>query len=182
MLSLGVGLLIISSSWRARLESFWPPENVLLHSDGRLDIPTDGQSIAIIGAGIGGASAAFHLHQLNINLPEQKITTFEKGPVVGGRIQSVYLYPLIGGRKIIEDGATHFYTDDRCLMKAMQAVGLKPLEQPQWPYSQFGMRWTDDNVRRSIKCNAESTAWLDLIQRDVEMWVFLAIVPRCSSS
>lgn len=84
------------------------------------------ERIAIIGAGIGGASAALQIHMLTRNLPAQDVTIFEREAVVGGRIKSAYLHPGEGMPKIIEEGATHFFEDDWCVRNAMLEVGLRP--------------------------------------------------------
>ena len=118
--------------------------------------------IAIIGAGIGGASVAFHLYERGRNLPStRRLTVFERESEVGGRIKSSYLYPGRGARKWIEEGATHFYAGDWCVASAMDDVGLKPVLPLPWPASYSTEHWRDDDVRREIKCNAGSTAWHD---------------------
>ena len=66
------------------------------------------ERIAIVGAGIGGASAAFNIHQGNRNRAQQKVTIFERNLRVGGRVKSVHLYPPNGPLKMIEEGATQF--------------------------------------------------------------------------
>ena len=117
-------------------------QRTLLHNPGASSATTEYQKrIAIIGGGIGGASAAFNIHKQNRNLPPQQVTIFEKEFSVGGRIQSIYLYPNTGGLKVVEDGAMHFSSDDWCLMSAMQDVGLKPRAPPSWPASHHSSQW-----------------------------------------
>ena len=41
--------------------------------------------VAIVGAGIGGSSAAYFMHEA---LPDAHIDVFEKDSAVGGRVQS----------------------------------------------------------------------------------------------
>lgn len=121
------------------------------------------ENIAIIGAGIGGASAAFSIHELGRNRPSPlKVTIFESREEVGGRIKSSYLYPGKGGKKWIEEGATHFYAGDWCVTSAMDEVGLKPVLPLPWP-SFSSAHWRDDDVRREIECNAGSSAWQHLL-------------------
>ena len=81
--------------------------------------------IAIIGAGITGASSAHHLHQLTRLQQPLDITVFEADDQVGGRVRSAYVHnePAFD----VEVGAAIFTDDDWCLEDAMQEVGLKPI-------------------------------------------------------
>jgi len=80
--------------------------------------------IAIIGAGIMGASSAHHLHQLARLRQPLDITVFEAETQVGGRVRSAHVHnePAFD----VEVGAATFTEDDWCLKEAMQEVGLKP--------------------------------------------------------
>lgn len=163
MLLLGVALVALLLPWTLAGAASGR-QSPLLADFGSSDPTTVHQKhIAIIGAGIGGAATAFEFHESNRNRPPQKITIFERESDVGGRIQSIYLYPSEGRLKVVEDGATRFFTDDWCLTSAMQNVGLKPEEQPPWPVFYSMSRRTDDNVRTDLKCNAESKAWQDFL-------------------
>lgn len=79
--------------------------------------------IAIIGAGIAGASSAHHLHQLAHLRQQLHITVFEADDQVGGRVRSAHVHdePAFD----VEVGAATFTEDDWCLKEAMQEVGLK---------------------------------------------------------
>lgn len=112
------------------------------------------ERIAIVGAGIGGASAALNIHESNTNLPPQSITIFDDKFRVGGRIQSAYLYPLKGGQKTIEDGATYFSIDDWCMISATKQVGLSTRDALSWRIPDQ----SDDGTRTELECNAASTA------------------------
>lgn len=84
-------------------------------------------SVAIIGAGIAGASAAYHLH----NEPASgsfhgrpvAITIFESSDEVGGQVRTISP-PGYEGRRFLplELGASFFFEDDWCLMDAAQAT------------------------------------------------------------
>lgn len=122
------------------------------------------EHIAIIGAGIGGASVAFDLHERDRNAAfSRKVTIFESESEVGGRIKSTYLYTGSGAGRWIEEGATHFYAGDWCLTSAMDDVGLKPVVPPNWPASWRTAHWREDDVRREIKCDAESSEWQHIL-------------------
>ncbi|KAL2044015.1 hypothetical protein N7G274_003536 [Stereocaulon virgatum] len=79
--------------------------------------------IAIIGAGIAGASSAHHLHEFARLHQPLDITVFEVDDQVGGRIRSAYVFgePCFD----VEVGASAFREDDWCLNEAMQEVGLR---------------------------------------------------------
>jgi hypothetical protein len=79
--------------------------------------------IAIIGAGIAGASSAHHLHKLARLHQSLDITVFEVDDQVGGRIRSAYVFGE--PRFDVEIGAFAFTEDDWCLNEAMQEVGLR---------------------------------------------------------
>jgi hypothetical protein len=132
MLLLGVALFALSLPWTLKAEESRQQDLLLINLDPSYQETGYREHIAIIGAGIGGASTAFNIHEYNRNLSPQKVTIFESESTVGGRIKSVYLYPGKGALKLIEDGATHFYTDDLCLTSAVRDVGLK-IKPPPWP-------------------------------------------------
>jgi hypothetical protein len=77
--------------------------------------------IAIIGAGITGASAAYHLHLASPS--NASITIFESDSRVGGKVASLPI-PDTNNRTFFETGAPHFFTDDRCLVQAAEELDL----------------------------------------------------------
>ena len=81
--------------------------------------------IAIIGAGITGASSAHYLHQLTSLCQPLDLTVFEAGDQVGGRIRSANVHNELTFD--IEVGSAAFTEHDWCLKDAMQEVGLKPI-------------------------------------------------------
>lgn len=148
--------------------------------------------IAIIGAGIGGAVTAFDLHERNRNsgFSPVKVTIFEREAEVGGRIHSSCLYPLQGSIRVIEEGAAHFFTDDRCLGWAMHNVGLSLAERMRpprfgsiesrisyylhqtlallnfknWSLPPSPFRPDPDKIRTDLKCNAGAVTWKDYLR------------------
>lgn len=84
-------------------------------------------NVAIIGAGIGGASAAYELRQLSSLSPKGRmlnITVFEAESRVGGRIKSVLTYDGANSPVYAEAGAPFFQDDDECMFEAINRVGL----------------------------------------------------------
>ena len=94
--------------------------------------------IAIIGAGIGGASAAHHLHQLARIYFPLEITVFEKEPYIGGQILSTTLRHD-PNRKDMELGASSFLDNDRCLVEAAREVGLRSRPRKTRISKRFGL-------------------------------------------
>ncbi|KAI1182423.1 hypothetical protein F5B17DRAFT_444251 [Nemania serpens] len=90
------------------------------------DDSPDDFHIAIIGAGIAGASAAYHLHRLSACGTNQtqnlKITVYETSPVVGGKVKTIFPPE---SRHALEAGASYFFEDDWCLSDAAQSLDLE---------------------------------------------------------
>ena len=79
--------------------------------------------LAVVGAGIGGCSAAYFAHKY---LPGSKVTVYEKGKRVGGRI---YTFNNKGTK--IELGAEFFNSNNRIVSGLVKEMGLeaKKLEE-----------------------------------------------------
>jgi prenylcysteine oxidase/farnesylcysteine lyase len=94
--------------------------------------------VAVIGAGIGGASAGFFLHERGV-----EVTVFERSPAVGGRSSSA-AYPLSPPSserpQMMEMGAGILYTGNRYLYNLSLLLGLHHVPSP--PRS-FGL-WSGD--------------------------------------
>lgn len=92
--------------------------------------------VAIIGAGIGGASAAYELRSLSDASPPDwrklDITVFEAESRVGGRIKSVLTYDGTNGAEFAEVGAPYFFEDDECIMNAVKHAGLQDALDNGW--------------------------------------------------
>ncbi len=74
-------------------------------------------NLAIIGAGIGGCSAAYFAHKY---LPGLEVTVYEKGKRVGGR---VYTFNSKGTK--IELGAEFFNSNNRTVYGLVKEMGLE---------------------------------------------------------
>ena len=106
--------------------------------------------VAIIGAGITGASSAHHLHQLTrLNQPLD-ITVFDSEDQVGGRIRSAHVHDEPGYD--VESGAAAFTEDDWCMKEAMREVGLKPVQHSRpdyhtgvWDGNEFLVRYDNSD-------------------------------------
>ena len=119
------------------------------------------KKVAIIGAGIGGSAAAFHLHSLSRMEADYSITIYEKEPKAGGRVDT--FTPPEAKRRIIEAGASSFFKDDSCVMTAMKDVGLREqrhrriLQRPQ-----SSAIWDGHSLNHDPKCDLESLSWKDM--------------------
>ncbi|KAG4433756.1 hypothetical protein IFR05_010755 [Cadophora sp. M221] len=95
---------------------------------------TTRKRVAIIGAGLAGATASYYLHDSIRELHDIDITIFESSLKIGGRIKSV----KYRGRTI-EIGAPAASTHDWCFLRAMKDVVLAPKE-PDWDWKFHIMR------------------------------------------
>lgn len=82
--------------------------------------------MAIIGAGIAGASVAYQLHNEYTHLVPMEVVVFEADEQIGGLVNST---PLDGGThgvyRFVETGATIFRGDDSCMQTAVDNAGLR---------------------------------------------------------
>ena len=72
--------------------------------------------VAIVGGGVGGASAAFFLKEL---VPDAEITVFESAPFVGGRVQTIRM-----GERDIETGGSVIHDKNQHAVRLAQQFGL----------------------------------------------------------
>lgn len=129
-------------------------------ANGKLSSDTATSSVpkvAIIGAGITGASSAHHLHQLTRLRQPLDITVFDSEDQVGGRIRSAYIH---NERSYdVECGAAVFTEDDWCLKEAMQEVGLKPAPHSRSEYHTVVWDGNDWLVKYGHRDNPLLSAW-----------------------
>ena len=112
--------------------------------------------VAIIGAGIAGASAAWELKQLDERslAPPRDITVYERTSSIGGRVQSI-ASSAEGIRGYFETGATHLYPDDWCLKDGAESVGLSTGGITAPPGS-------GDGVATKLQCDYNTPSWSSL--------------------
>jgi hypothetical protein len=130
--------------------------------------------VAIIGAGIAGATAAHHVHKLNLTSQPTSITIFEQGDRVGGRIHS--FQPDTAFHRTLEAGATEFSSDDTCIISAAHDLGLTVYESedytsshiPASVFAQHGLQV------KEINCNVESPTYEDVLLH-VRKWVWALV-------
>jgi len=82
------------------------------------------KQVAIIGAGIGGASVAHFIRNNFYDFNPVDITVFESTAIIGGRMKSVKYRG-----HTVELGAQYWSKDDWCMGHAMSEVGLKGTEK-----------------------------------------------------
>lgn len=122
---------------------------------------TEPTRVAIIGAGIAGASAAFKLFSLAEDCGSEcmpSITIFERQSQVGGRVKS--FRPPKRQNVVYETGASYFSQNDWCMVRAMEDVGLKP-EGDRYgeKYRSSGL-WNGESLTTPApSCNPVSSWW-----------------------
>eukprot|EP01088_Endostelium_zonatum_P003814 TRINITY_DN15002_c0_g1_i1.p1 TRINITY_DN15002_c0_g1~~TRINITY_DN15002_c0_g1_i1.p1 ORF type:complete len:462 (-),score=84.65 TRINITY_DN15002_c0_g1_i1:60-1445(-) len=87
--------------------------------------------VAIIGSGIGGASAAHWIHK---QFPSAEITVFERSSIVGGRIRSETF-----NNKTVELGASIIHTSNQHLRSFVQEFSLTESKPEPNRNSRFGL-------------------------------------------
>ena len=129
--------------------------------------------VAIIGAGVTGASSAHHLHQLTrLNQPLD-ITVFDSEDQVGGRIRSAHIHNQPGYD--VESGAAAFTEDDWCLKEAMREVGLKPVSHSRPDYHTGVWDGNDFLVRYDNRDKPLSGTWW---QSPKWLWRYGSSLPK----
>lgn len=78
--------------------------------------PRDPPRVAIVGAGITGASTAFRLQEITYPYSLYSVTIFERESSIGGRVKPIS--PSLHDHAVLEAGATHFFADDWCVVNA----------------------------------------------------------------
>jgi Prenylcysteine lyase/NAD(P)-binding Rossmann-like domain len=118
--------------------------------------------IAIIGAGIAGASAAYFLNGYNNRRLPLDITVYEAASQAGGRIKSARVYDGAYGSQHAETGAHTFYSDDWCLQSAIDEVGLRQKLEPHYPVQKTVGVWDGQNFILRRESDLKSSTWRDL--------------------
>ena len=128
------------------------------------------ESVAIIGAGISGALVAFELQERAYPSSQYKVTMFEKGSNMGGRIRSVSLPQ--NRRLTAEAGSSHFYVEDQCIIQAIKNVGLEfDRPDPNAPPDTMSV-WNGTNLWQSSTCDSKTSSWADLWKYGLSPWKY----------
>ncbi|KAI4934942.1 hypothetical protein J4E85_002804 [Alternaria conjuncta] len=90
---------------------------------GRHDALGRETKIAIVGAGLSGASTAYHLREKAPPDQPLSITIFDSSERIGGRVAS-FPVPDTQNRTILETGAASFFTDDECITQSVEKLDL----------------------------------------------------------
>lgn len=139
-------------------------QSPLVNTNGGGQSATPSTKIAIIGAGMAGASAAHHIHQyMRLRSPPPNIVVYEADSMVGGRIKSVQVHG--DSATFVEAGAVNFSEDDWCLHEAMQEVGLKPAKN-MMPHHRTGI-WDGQDfplVYPSEQSPGVARSWWDSVK------------------
>lgn len=116
--------------------------------------------VAIIGAGIAGASAAYHLHDryAHANLD---VTIYEANPQVGGRIKSAKVYDGAYTFQQVETGAQSFYADDECVQSLIDETGLRRKLEPHYPVKKSVGVWDGASFILQGKGDLKARTWTD---------------------
>lgn len=114
--------------------------------------------IAIVGAGIAGASAAYYLSERFPKSPAD-ITVYEARHQVGGRTRSVKVYNGAYGSQHVETGAHSFYTDDECIQSMIDETGLRKKLEPHYPRGKMVGVWDGTSFILRDKRDLKIRTW-----------------------
>ncbi|KAI9749030.1 MAG: hypothetical protein M4579_007032 [Chaenotheca gracillima] len=119
------------------------------------------QRVAIIGAGIAGASAAYWLRDSGwYRVPI--VDVYEAESRIGGRVSTECVHDKRYGNLQLQTGAEIFYTDDQCLQKAINEVGIRGKLSPHYPVKRSVGVWDGQNFIFRAKQDLKSRTWRDL--------------------
>ena len=115
--------------------------------------------VAIIGAGIAGASAAYALSEQSRELVDFDVTIFEASSQVGGRLKHTNQFG--NPRRPVEVGPTTYSANDWCIAKAVKEAGLE--ERTMWYENSWGT-WNGKEIIYQQKESQDKLSWWDLIE------------------
>ncbi|KAG4417391.1 hypothetical protein IFR04_009460 [Cadophora malorum] len=151
------GVLFLSA--QAAISDAAPQQ--LLNPNNQSSQPMPRSKIAIIGAGLSGATAAYYLHDSIRESQEVDITIFESLPEMGSRIKSI----KYRGRTI-EVGAPAASTHDWCVLRAMKDVGLAPkAPDPRWYFrvkKRVGV-WNGGEILIAEPHEPQCSTWWEIV-------------------
>lgn len=115
--------------------------------------------VAIIGAGIAGASAAYHLCD-QYGHAGFEITIYEANSHVGGRVNSAKVYDGAYGQQV-ETGARSFYADDECIQSLIDETGLRRKLEPHYPLKKSVGVWDGQSFILQGEGDLKGKTWTD---------------------
>ena len=116
--------------------------------------------VAIIGAGIAGASVAHHLHDRYPHA-DLDVTIYEANPQVGGRIKSAKAYDGAYTFQQVETGAQSFYADDKCVQSLIDETGLRRKLEPHCPVKESVGVWDGASFILRGEGDLKGRTWTD---------------------
>ncbi len=119
-----------------------------------------GPKVAIIGAGIAGVSAAYHLYDQYAHV-DLDITIYEANPQVGGRIKSAKVYDGAYTFQQVETGAQSFYESDECVQSLIDETGLRRKLKPDYPVKKLIAVWDGANFVFRGEGDLKGSPWTD---------------------
>ena len=130
--------------------------NLPLSKDDQAPLPA---KVAIIGAGIAGASAAYHLCD-QYGHAGFEVTIYEANSQVGGRIKSAKVYDGAYAQQV-ETGARSFYADDECVQSLIDDTGLRRKLEPHYRVRKSVGVW--DGASFIFRCEGDlkGRTWTD---------------------
>ena len=116
--------------------------------------------VAIIGVGIAGVSAAYHLHD-QYPYANLDLTIYEANPQVGGRIKSAKVYDGTYTSQQVETGAQSFYADDECVQSLVDETGLRRKLEPHYPVKKSVGVWDGASFILQGQGDLKGGTWTD---------------------
>ncbi|KAI7560663.1 hypothetical protein KC316_g12954 [Hortaea werneckii] len=120
-------------------------------------------SVAVIGAGLAGASVAFRAYEMFYPDSDLQLTIYERESRIGGRIHTIR--PQTEFRAALELGVATFYTDDDCLMQLSNYVGLHHIASGDSQHLPFKRRWTKSQSQNQVTCDVLGLSWPQFVKR-----------------
>ncbi|KAL8835485.1 MAG: hypothetical protein Q9205_007148 [Flavoplaca limonia] len=115
--------------------------------------------IAIVGAGIAGASAAYQLHDQYAHASID-VTLYEANPKVGGKIKNAQVYNG-AHRQQVEIGAQYFFSDDHCIQNLIDETGLRRRLEPHYPVERSTGVWSGTQFVLYARGDLKARSWID---------------------
>ncbi|KAI7237468.1 hypothetical protein KC330_g3097 [Hortaea werneckii] len=120
-------------------------------------------SVAVIGAGLAGASVAFRAYEMFYPNSNLQLTINERESRFGERIHTIR--PQNEFRAALKLGATNFYTNDDCLMQLLNYVGLHHIASRECQHLPFKRRWIKAQWQNQVPCDALDLSWPQFVKR-----------------